>query len=963
MKVHIFVATTNGLVAIQNIIPIGDSDINSVVSINGTSTTANISAAYHGFVRKGAGIIEDDFGCCSYRVNVSDRIDHGGSWQLAFYLAHFSSKNSMLGDGLNIVSNDSVIVATGEINTADRQVIPVEQVPLKLQLAAKPIKNFLKIGANVVFIAPLINTENLPFKKYPCPIEPVTSIEQALRFISSEGTSYAKPYYAEQFLSKLARRIAEYRKSITSSLVAVVFFGVLYSQNWYTPELQQEVSTEEQSKEKAVGAKAFPLIHIRSNTKNLSRELNRAYEKIESTLSSSFVSHGFEVSLTGINSESQINQSPVYSTNRISLAVHYQMDVETTFNDDNELLNLTLFTQVIDESSSNVIETHSELGIFSDLPESCNRDCYSRWLSKKFKLLAQDMAAILVEKIQDLPIQRRFFLRFNSFTPQELKMMQQLLQNSDAQGSVILLNEFNNKATLFHQTVSKDIAYRSSISFDKVNTTLASIFHQLDIPITIERNNETLVFSRTRMPYFHSYFAVGIVMVLILAHFVLSMRRRKIEHNLKELHNKNRPQKWLSHFKSIRLPSFYHNSEWLKYEQSCLDKIDRSQSQLKGAQSFIRQFEWQKAERLLLRAIADDEGNDEAHSLLKQLATIKEGSKLYHLVKNASDFTLDESYMYLADAEHLAPTLKEDIDQLRKTIAMKVDREAPLSVVDNVRSALAKNKYYDALAAIDRFLNCAENKHENGAIHEKINVLRKTIVHSMKPIIGNLSAQFGSTNLKVYADKSVDISAEKNRKTGKLSFDVRSPSAGTANITILNKSDNFYLHNQSAKKKLTLNSRELLPKQSTELPLGKSRVVIGDIESGVINPAQFKLNQVKMEKSYLVLSPNSELYKLIEASELDTTLSMDNEGSAPCWVMINRKIAIGVKADNKLYIPKDKSHEIIAWLTYDDGYFITPNMNNRNGYVTINQQLTYGKVPIQQGCELKINGIAISITS
>ena len=86
MKIHIFVATTQGLVAIQNIIPIDDRGINSIVSLNGTSTTSNISSAYHNFVKKGAGIIEQDFGSCSYRINVSDRIDHGNSWQLAFYL-------------------------------------------------------------------------------------------------------------------------------------------------------------------------------------------------------------------------------------------------------------------------------------------------------------------------------------------------------------------------------------------------------------------------------------------------------------------------------------------------------------------------------------------------------------------------------------------------------------------------------------------------------------------------------------------------------------------------------------------------------------------------------------------------------------------------------------------------------------------------------------------------------------
>ena len=91
MKLHVFVATTQGVVAIQNITPIDDAEINSIVTVNGTSTTANISSAYHGFVKKGAGIVQQDFGGTGYRVNLTERIDSGNSWQLAFYLAHVAN--------------------------------------------------------------------------------------------------------------------------------------------------------------------------------------------------------------------------------------------------------------------------------------------------------------------------------------------------------------------------------------------------------------------------------------------------------------------------------------------------------------------------------------------------------------------------------------------------------------------------------------------------------------------------------------------------------------------------------------------------------------------------------------------------------------------------------------------------------------------------------------------------------
>ena len=181
MKLHIFVATTQGLVAIQNIIAIDDADISSIVSVNGTSTTANISSAYHNFVKKGAGIIAQDFGICSYRLNVSERIDHGNSWQLAFYLAHAASEQNLLGDGL-VQSGDHIICATGELNTTSRHIQAVGQVRLKQDLAIDTIVQWQEMAAEISFLIPNDNADEIA-TDFPIEVTPITSLEQALSYL------------------------------------------------------------------------------------------------------------------------------------------------------------------------------------------------------------------------------------------------------------------------------------------------------------------------------------------------------------------------------------------------------------------------------------------------------------------------------------------------------------------------------------------------------------------------------------------------------------------------------------------------------------------------------------------------------------------------------------------------------------------------------------------------------------
>ncbi|MGL1957125.1 MAG: hypothetical protein OCD00_07405 [Colwellia sp.] len=181
MKLHIFVATTQGLVAIQNITKIDDDEINSIVTVNGTSTTANISSAYHSFVKKGAGIIQQEFGGSSYRVNLSQRIDSGNSWQLAFYLAHVANAQNMLGNG-QVKANDHVICATGEINTSERLVQPVEQVHLKQTLAKEQIEHWQQISAEITFLIPKGNEQNIEASAAKV-TKLITTLEDAVNYL------------------------------------------------------------------------------------------------------------------------------------------------------------------------------------------------------------------------------------------------------------------------------------------------------------------------------------------------------------------------------------------------------------------------------------------------------------------------------------------------------------------------------------------------------------------------------------------------------------------------------------------------------------------------------------------------------------------------------------------------------------------------------------------------------------
>jgi len=230
MKTHIFIATTQGLVAIQNITPIDDEDISSVVSVNGTSTTANISGSYHNFVKKGVGIIQQMFGACSYRVDISARIDQGNSWQVAIYLAHLAQSKGLLGNG-EVNQGDTVICATGEVNTSNHQVLAVTEVALKLKLAQPQLEQWTALGVKVQFLLPKANQSDVEQNNYTLL---VSDLEQAALALPNSTQSQTSPSVKSKKSASNNSRII-----IIIAIVAAVLVVVFGLSKLTSPESKQ----------------------------------------------------------------------------------------------------------------------------------------------------------------------------------------------------------------------------------------------------------------------------------------------------------------------------------------------------------------------------------------------------------------------------------------------------------------------------------------------------------------------------------------------------------------------------------------------------------------------------------------------------------------------------------------------------------------------------------------------------
>lgn len=148
--VRVYIATTAGPVAIQRITE-EDADVNSVICLAGKAVALPISYAYDAFVRNPTGVVQRHFGHNAYRIDVSEKIDEGYSWQLGVFTAHALQRARRLAGPKDAAA--TVVVATGELDR-DLTLHEVDGVAEKIARLEAALATLVDDAARLVIAVP-----------------------------------------------------------------------------------------------------------------------------------------------------------------------------------------------------------------------------------------------------------------------------------------------------------------------------------------------------------------------------------------------------------------------------------------------------------------------------------------------------------------------------------------------------------------------------------------------------------------------------------------------------------------------------------------------------------------------------------------------------------------------------------------------------------------------------------------
>lgn len=158
-KILVLIPTTTGPVQVLRLTEEDPAIGRSVACIGGGTQTADIDAGYSAFVARPTGVVERLFGHPSYRLDVSERIDAGSSWQLGVLTAHaLRAAGRLAGEH----DNPSVVVwVTGSVRSVDMTVGGVSHLGEKFALSLGRLEQEVQGGRSVLTAVPTANAAEI----------------------------------------------------------------------------------------------------------------------------------------------------------------------------------------------------------------------------------------------------------------------------------------------------------------------------------------------------------------------------------------------------------------------------------------------------------------------------------------------------------------------------------------------------------------------------------------------------------------------------------------------------------------------------------------------------------------------------------------------------------------------------------------------------------------------------------
>lgn len=286
---------------------------------------------------------------------------------------------------------------------------------------------------------------------------------------------------------------------------------------------------------KSQATEEWQVVVLRQQDSEVLTQHKLAYPAIEQAITAALLDGNIEVTdqtllldKEGRANTGQLTDKALYQANPddINLAIRYQLSIFPQTSAVVKKWRFELSAFLVDLQTKKKIESQLSQQVFSDQPLKCGQTCLQGWIAFHAQQMAQEVGAILVEKLQNLPRRYRYQLMFQNFTSDELAYLVQQLKLSPGFVHATLLEEFASKQVLLHRISGRKYRYISHLPADDLDLLLLKILAQGGIDAQNEHGKDKqFVLTRSKLAYQARYISAFIIVLVLIVVLLLGYYR------------------------------------------------------------------------------------------------------------------------------------------------------------------------------------------------------------------------------------------------------------------------------------------------------------------------------------------------------------------------------------------------------------------------------------------------------
>ncbi|PAJ75163.1 hypothetical protein CJF42_06640 [Pseudoalteromonas sp. NBT06-2] len=284
-------------------------------------------------------------------------------------------------------------------------------------------------------------------------------------------------------------------------------------------------------------------------------------------------------------------------------------------------------------------------------------------------------------------------------------------------------------------------------------------------------------------------------------------------------------------------------------------------------------------------------------------------------------------------------------------------------IIKNINHAIAVKNYYLAYSMIDKLLS--KNKYNKQAVISELSLLRKKIDRSIISITGNVVANKALAGVHFLTETKLDLGKKTQTQehsvivNNHLVLGYKQLDELGKQCQFIYKNSHFYIVDKGSLHGCQYNDIRLLQGHLAQVKSNSILFIANDTDQE-LKVCQLKLNLSQYDPSALIMSLNPAPLSFLDFSDLALVWPDHELDLNKIWVMLGKRVALGLKEKGIIDIGCINGADVLAYLSYNSGYFIEP-VKNKVTKLKINNQEVYSKLPIDKNALITLSDCEFSL--